>query len=336
MSKIHFLNVDEGDCSIIEHDNRHITMIDICCGNIEEEPIAKAFSSIMATEGVKGNFRQKEHPNNPISYLKKIGAQSIFRYIQTHPDMDHMDGLDELSKSFDIYNFWDTQNDKQQEFGENGKSGRYLKKDWDCYCRLRKSKESPKALFYLDGASNKFFSEDNNGIKNDDYLKILSPTKALIDTANEQEDWNDSSYVILYVTHGFKILFCGDSDMGTINHLIQNHKEDISDIDVLIAPHHGRDSDKDFAFLDIMKPRVTLMGNAKSKFLAYDEWNNRDLIHITNNQVDNVLIEFDDEAMCVSVSNQSFADKYCQQNWHHDAFENDSEHGYWYLFQIKK
>lgn len=59
MSKIHFLNVDEGDCSIIEHDNKHITMIDICCGNIEEEPIAKAFSPIMTTEGVKGNFRKK-------------------------------------------------------------------------------------------------------------------------------------------------------------------------------------------------------------------------------------------------------------------------------------
>lgn len=29
MSKIHFLNVDEGDCSIIEHDNEHVTMIDM-------------------------------------------------------------------------------------------------------------------------------------------------------------------------------------------------------------------------------------------------------------------------------------------------------------------
>ena len=32
MAKIHFLNVDEGDCSIIEHDNGNVTMIDICCG----------------------------------------------------------------------------------------------------------------------------------------------------------------------------------------------------------------------------------------------------------------------------------------------------------------
>ena len=27
MAKIHFLNVDEGDCSIIQHDNGNVTMI---------------------------------------------------------------------------------------------------------------------------------------------------------------------------------------------------------------------------------------------------------------------------------------------------------------------
>ena len=40
MAKIHFLNVDEGDCSIIQHDNGKVTMIDICCGNIiEQQPL---------------------------------------------------------------------------------------------------------------------------------------------------------------------------------------------------------------------------------------------------------------------------------------------------------
>ena len=34
MAKIHFLNVEEGDCSIIQHNNGHVTMIDICCGNV--------------------------------------------------------------------------------------------------------------------------------------------------------------------------------------------------------------------------------------------------------------------------------------------------------------
>lgn len=45
MAKIHFLNVDEGDCSIIQHDNGKVTMIDICCGNIiEQQPSILLFA----------------------------------------------------------------------------------------------------------------------------------------------------------------------------------------------------------------------------------------------------------------------------------------------------
>ena len=30
MATIHFLNVKEGDCSIIEHNSGHTTVIDVC------------------------------------------------------------------------------------------------------------------------------------------------------------------------------------------------------------------------------------------------------------------------------------------------------------------
>lgn len=35
--EIHFLNVRDGDCSIIEHDSGRVSMIDICCGNLTKE-----------------------------------------------------------------------------------------------------------------------------------------------------------------------------------------------------------------------------------------------------------------------------------------------------------
>ena len=31
--RIHFLNVKDGSCSIIEHDSGRVTMIDVCNGN---------------------------------------------------------------------------------------------------------------------------------------------------------------------------------------------------------------------------------------------------------------------------------------------------------------
>ena len=148
MAKIHFLNVDEGDCSIIQHDNGKVTMIDICCGNIiEQQPSIVAFCNESANS-VKGNFNMKAYPTNPVEYIKRWHMSSIFRYIQTHPDMDHMDGLKNLSNTISIMNFWDTANTKVQRFDEHGNCGRYKKEDWDCYQRLRNSVDNPKSWIF--------------------------------------------------------------------------------------------------------------------------------------------------------------------------------------------
>lgn len=42
MARMHFLNVDEGDCSIIQHDNGHVTMIDVCSAKAPDDEISKA------------------------------------------------------------------------------------------------------------------------------------------------------------------------------------------------------------------------------------------------------------------------------------------------------
>lgn len=89
-----------------------------------------------------------------------------------------------------------------QSFDEHGKCGRYKKEDWDCYQRLRNSVNNPKSLLFYDGTVVKYFAADDNGVLSDDYLKILSPTKELIKSAESAEDWNDSSYVILYCVQG--------------------------------------------------------------------------------------------------------------------------------------
>lgn len=334
MAKIHFLNVDEGDCSIIQHDNGNVTMIDICCGNIEEAPrLFEAFSK-EAAEAVRGNFNQKSHPTNPIKYLQGMNIPSIFRYIQTHPDMDHMDGLKNLFENFKVLNFWDTKNTKSQDFDDNG---RYLKDDWDCYQYIRKQTNSPTVLFLYDGASNKYYNQDDNGLLTDDYLQILSPTPDLLKAAEQAKDWNDCSYAILYCIHNRKILFCGDADKRTIEHLIENHKTEISNLDILIAPHHGRDSDKDFSFLDIMKPKLTLVGNAKCEHLAYDEWNKRKLRHIQNNQGGNILIDIHRNGeFYVSCSYQAFADKFNKENWKYTNAPKDNDNiDFWYLIYYK-
>lgn len=90
MSVIHFLNVRNDDCNIIEHNSGRISVIDVCCARkeiINEECSQEDFRIIM-NSNVVGNYRQKEHPENPIRYLNKVvNFSSIFRYIQTQPNI---------------------------------------------------------------------------------------------------------------------------------------------------------------------------------------------------------------------------------------------------------
>lgn len=96
--KIHFLNVLNVDCAIIEYETGQIIVIDICNGNCSEEE-----------DDEKENSNKKNKLTNPIDYLWDICAgKSIFRFILMHPDMDHMDGIKNLFDNFHPINFWDT------------------------------------------------------------------------------------------------------------------------------------------------------------------------------------------------------------------------------------
>lgn len=111
MERIHFLNVKQGDCIWIEHSSGRNTVIDICNGNADngENLIEEMFKE---SSNTSGNYNQKAHPTNPIEYFNVNWLQNIFRFILTHPDMDHMDGIERLFKEFNIINFWDTDNNK--------------------------------------------------------------------------------------------------------------------------------------------------------------------------------------------------------------------------------
>ena len=64
-------------------------------------------------------------------------------------------------------------------------------------------------------------------------------------------------------------------------------------------------------YLDILKPKLTLFGNASSEQLDYSSWNNRKLWHITNNQAGNVVLDFNKVGYIdVYVENRSLAEKY--------------------------
>ncbi len=64
----------------------------------------------------------------------------------------------------------------------------------------------------------------------------------------------------------------------------------LSNCEILIAPHHGRGSDRSFEFLDEIKPRFGILGCARAKHIAYDAWNTRKIDKIMQNQSGNIVI----------------------------------------------
>ena len=328
MPVVHFLNVNNGGCSLIEQLSGRITVIDVC--NARTPTLARqglerfVRDAAIAEKGVNGNFNQKKYPVNPISYMKERNLNSVFRFILTHPDMDHMDGIKDFFEAFRPTNFWDTDNNAEKEFG-NGNNGGFREDDWKFYKNLRDSKptDNPKRLTLHSGGRGQYYNVDEQGKPGADGLFILAPTPKLIVAGNECGDHNDCSYVILYRTGTHRILFAGDSHDATWEHILANHKDDVKDVDLLIAPHHGRHSDRGWDFLDTVNPALTLFGNADSEHLAYSAWNNRELPFITNNQAGNVIVHAgSDPNMFVYVTCEAFAkasNSYSFYSSHFDA-----------------
>ncbi|WP_419927659.1 ComEC/Rec2 family competence protein [Candidatus Poriferisocius sp.] len=316
MPTIHFLNVKEGDCSVIRHLSGRISVIDVCNAETVESTTsgAKSLETAMMAEAVRGtlgNFNQKSYPVNPIQYLDEHGITSIFRYIQSHPDMDHMDGIKSLFEAFEPQNFWDTDNKKELD-SSSWNSSPYNAEDWKFYKHLRDSdpEQDPKRLTLLSGANGKFWNQNENGSGGGDGIKVLAPTQTLVNSANKSNDnYNDCSYVLLYRTHGHRIVFGGDSHDATWEHILATWEKDVTDIDLLIAPHHGRDSGRSYGFLDVLKPTLTFFGNARSEHLAYSEWSRRDLAIITNNQANCMVVDIGADSMHLYVTHETFAKK---------------------------
>ena len=305
---VHFLNVSPGDCSIILHPSTNVTMIDVCGAkpvgrDRKDEVIARAKA---ASETNPNKFNQASYPDNPIAYLRDLGRSSIFRFILTHPDMDHMHGLKALFDAVTVTNFWDIKNNK--EFPKDP-LGMYSDDDSGLYKKLRAGTGSSKRLEFYAGASSVYFNQDASGGSGDG-LFILAPTKELVKAANESGDYNDASYVILLRAGDFRMIFAGDSHDATWEYILKTYPTEVRNVDVLVAPHHGRDSDRSYDFLDTLRPTITLFGYAPAEHTAYDKWDRRGLAYITSDNAGTIGVIFDENEFHVIVRHEPFASKY--------------------------
>ena|SRR5579875_848050 len=121
MSVIKSYSVGNGDMFYIDHNSDNFTIIDCCLCDDNEDAILNEIASLASRKG-------------------------ITRFISTHPDGDHIQGLDALDNKIGILNFYCVQN-------------RVTKEDiTTCFTRYCELRDSQKAFYISKGCSRKWMN----------------------------------------------------------------------------------------------------------------------------------------------------------------------------------
>lgn len=248
MSVVRSFHVGNGDMFYIDHDSANVTVID-CCYTDEENRDA--------------NFRE----------VKKLYRRKnvMTRFISTHPDDDHIKGIKDFDSSVGIWNFYVVNNDAT-------KSG--PTDDFKYYCKLRdNSIEGRNQAFYLNtGCYRKWMNRSGDG-RESAGIECLWPDtdnndfQEALKQAHDGTKYNNICPIITYSEGNGSFMWMGDMEKD----FVEKIKDVVKwpEVDVLFAPHHGRDSGKaSEEVLNQINPQLIVIGEADSKYLNYYQgWN---------------------------------------------------------------
>lgn len=273
--KVHLLNVGHGDCTFIEHESGRLTMIDI--NNSKSLPIEDEIAlaeakqiSLNAFRGrgiiiAKGQMSWEDYYRSllvdPVDYFNEnFAGRSIFRYIQTHPDMDHMSGLCRFfwQEGIELENMWDTLHTKTFDEADFVNCP-YDYSDWLVYGLMRSG-------HLKDGRIHKVLHRSRSGAGSywiEDGLQIWGPDEDLIEECNGLETWNNASYMLRLEYGGRSLVLPGDAEKPAWDAVEQNIGTSNMKCDVLNAAHHGRNSGYSESAVSAMSPDVVLCSVGK-------------------------------------------------------------------------
>lgn len=271
MSIIKSFSVGNGDMFYIKHGSDNFSIIDCCLNDENKENIIEEL---------------KEESKN----------KGITRFISTHPDEDHIGGIDYLDEKIPIVNFYCVKNQATKD----DESDSFKK-----YCNLR---DSDKAFYISKGCSRKWMNEADE-VRGSSGINIIWPItsnsdfKEQLEKVENGESPNNISPIIQYsLENGAKVLWMGDLETDFMDKI--EDSVDIPDIDILFAPHHGRDSGKvPESWLKEMKPSIIIIGEANSNHLNYYNGYNT----ITQNSAGDIIFECTENKVHIYVSSDTYS-----------------------------
>ena len=272
MSIIKSFSVGNGDMFYIKHNSDNFTIIDCCVDENNKDDI---FSEI----------------------IKQANEKGITRFISTHPDDDHIKGLDEFYSKYEIINFYCVQNQASKDDPDE---------DFSKYCTLR---DHDKKHFYLYKDCSRLWMNESNEERDSSGISCLWPIisnkyfKEALEDVKKWKNINKISPILIYrVQDGARVMWMGDLE----NNFIDIIKDEIKfpEIDILFAPHHGRGSGKlSKEILEQLQPKIIVIGEAPSEYLDYYNGYNT----ITQNSAADIIFECLNNMVNVYVSNKNYS-----------------------------
>lgn len=166
-----------------------------------------------------------------VSFLENLSVMTIDALVATHPDADHVGGLDEVIYAFNVLSIYHPGYEKET----------------DAYINFITAVNSEGCPIYTD-------DEVDPG----DYINISNTTTfQILHIDKYAPTSNDASIVIKMVYHNVSFMFPGDIASNIENELI-NSPFDL-DSDILKVAHHGSKYSTCDAFLDATTPAVGII-----------------------------------------------------------------------------
>ena len=237
MSIVHSYAVGSGDMFSIRHDSDNCTLIDCSISKDDQDWLLGEID-------------------------KQRKGKTITRFISTHPDQDHLMGLSALDDHIKILNFYVVKNNATKD------------DETDDFKRYKNLRDGDKAFYIHKGCTRRWMNQSNeerdrSGINvwwpvtsNEDFKQALQ------DAADGKSPNNISPVITYSLENGVKMAWFGDLE----TEFMEKIADEISwpEVDIVFAPHHGRDSGKiPASILNQMDPKIVVIGGAPSKDLDY-------------------------------------------------------------------
>jgi competence protein ComEC len=197
-----------------------------------------------------GSYGDNNLEFSPLLHLKnKWNINQLDYVIITHPHRDHIDDILNFEKLFPNVLLKPS---VPKEVIEDllSQAGEKDKPKFEKYLKLLENYTAP-------------VSSENDPSNPNNYGGLV--IRSYFTTQCAPSNINNYSIITVISFAGRKIVFTGDNESCSLNKLLENEnfKEAVKNADILLAPHHGRESGFHSEFVSLANPKLTVVSDGR-------------------------------------------------------------------------